>query len=104
MPKKMINRTDIAREVAQRTGFYIKDVEQILAERDTVIIDALQSGVTKIKEHKLYQIEVETKPAKKNAWNGLDKVYFSIPEKKIIKFKPLVAVEEVIDSLNKKET
>lgn len=96
--KKTLNRRELARLVSQRTGFTIEDVETVLTEEDYVITEAIKQGVD-IKKHKLFKIEIETKKEKK-AWDGINERHFIIPEKKIIKIKPLSAMIKAINELN----
>lgn len=96
-----MNRRDLARVISQRTGYTIADVEEVLKEEDLVIADAISQGV-EVKKGKLMKYEIKTKEAKR-AWDGFAKTYYEIPEKKIVKLKPLSAMTEAIDALNEKE-
>ena len=96
------NRRDIARKISENTGYYIQDVEEILSAETDAISDLLGEGYTKVKNHKFMQIEVIERKGKK-AWDGLNKEYFHLPNRKAIKFKPLKELEEVIDRLNEEE-
>lgn len=96
------NRRDIARKISENTGYYIQDVEEILSAETDAISDLLEEGYTKVKNHKFLQIEVIERKGKK-AWDGLNKEYFHLPNRKAIKFKPLKELEEVIERLNEEE-
>ncbi|BAO09297.1 hypothetical protein [Staphylococcus phage S25-3] len=96
------NRRDIARKISENTGYYIQDVEEILSAETNAISDLLEEGYTKVKNHKFMQIEVIERKGKK-AWDGLNKEYFHLPNRKAIKFKPLKELEEVIYRLNEEE-
>ncbi|QKV30684.1 putative DNA binding protein [Staphylococcus phage ESa1] len=96
------NRRDIARKISENTGYYIQDVEEILSAETDAISDLLEEGYTKVKNHKFMQIEVIERKGKK-AWDGLNKEYFHLSNRKAIKFKPLKELEEVIDRLNEEE-
>lgn len=96
------NRRDIARKISENTGYYIQDVEEILSAETDAISALLEEGYTKVKNHKFMQIEVIEREGKK-AWDGLNKEYFHLPNRKAIKFKPLKELEEVIERLNEEE-
>ncbi|WBF81298.1 hypothetical protein FMLHJGGC_00247 [Staphylococcus phage BSwM-KMM1] len=96
------NRRDIARKISENTGYYIQDVEEILSAETDAISTLLEEGYTKVKNHKFMQIEVIERKGKK-AWDGLNKEYFHLPNRKAIKFKPLKELEEVIERLNEEE-
>ena len=97
---KSANRKDLARRISNKTGYFIKDIEEILESEEDVISDLVKEGYTKIKHHKLYQIEIKTR-ASKQAYDGLNKRYFILPERQYIEFKPLVQLENAINYLNK---
>lgn len=94
-----VNRRDIARRISDNTGYFIKDIEDILDAEAEAIEELLLEGHTKIKNHKFLQIEVVTRPPKK-AWNGLAKEYYMLPEKQILKFKPLSQLDKIEKELN----
>ena len=96
------NRRDIARKISENTGYYIQDVEEILSAETEAISALLEEWYTKVKNHKFMQIEVIERKGKK-AWDGLNKEYFHLPNRKAIKFKPLKELEEVIERLNEEE-
>ncbi|WRW34726.1 DNA binding protein [Staphylococcus phage CF5] len=96
------NRRDIARKISENTGYYIQDVEEILQAETEAISELIDEGYTKIKNHKYMQLEVIERKGKK-AWDGLNKEYFMLPNRKVIKFKPLKDLEEVIKNLNKED-
>lgn len=98
----MANRKDIARMISNKTGYYMQDIEEILNAESEVIYQLLRDGEMKIKNHKFYQLEVEIREPKK-AWDGLNKRYFEIPEKKYIKFRPMSELENVINEINEEE-
>lgn len=93
-----VNRKDIARRISEETGYYIQDIEEILEAESKAIVDFIDEGQEKIKNHKLYQIEVIEKPEKR-AWNGLDKKYYTIPSKKVLKIKTMKYLEEANERL-----
>lgn len=101
MSKKAVNRQELAKYVSQVTGFTQKDVLEVLAAEDEVIAELISEGYP-IKKHKLFKIDIETKPEKR-AYDGLNEKYFTIPEKKIIKMKPLSTLKKAIDKLNEDE-
>lgn len=95
----MINRQDLARKISDKTGYYIQDIVDILEAEEESIVEAIKEGHTKIKRHKLYQLEVKVRPSKK-AYDGFNKEYFDLPERKYIDFKPLVQLEKLINDIN----
>ena len=99
MSKRTLNRRDIARVISDATGFTIADIEEVLNAEEQAIAEAIAQGYS-VKKHKLFRLDVETKAAKPHAYNGFAKEYYSIPEKKIVKFKPLKQLEDAIDKMN----
>lgn len=95
----MANRREIARRISKKTGYYVQDILTILESEDECILDLLSEGYTKIKHHKLYQLEVKTRP-KKRAYDGFNKTHFDLPERKYIDFKPLIDLENKILEIN----
>lgn len=98
MSKKAVNRRELAKYVAQVTGFTQKDVLEVLSAEDDVIAELISQGYS-IKKHKLFKIDIEDKPEKR-AYDGLNERYFTIPEKKIVKMKPLSGLNRALDKLN----
>lgn len=98
---KSVNRKELARYIARATGYTIKDVTEVLKVEDEVIATLISEGY-EIKKHKLFKLGIETKKEKR-AYDGLNKVYYTIPEKKILKMKPLSELQQAIDSLNDRE-
>lgn len=98
---KQANRQDIARQISRVTGFTIKDVLEVLKVEDEVVSSLVEKGY-EVKKHKLFKLTIETKKEKK-AWDGLNKRYYTIPSKKVIKIKPLSQLQQAIDSLNASE-
>lgn len=97
---EQVNRRDLAKIISNVTGFTIKDVEEVLAVEDEVICELISEGI-EIKKHKSWKIEIETRKAKQG-WDGFSNKPIYIPEKQIIKFKPLSDLKEAIDKLNRK--
>lgn len=94
------NRKDIARKISETTGYYMKDIEEILDAEAEAITELLEEGYTKVKNHKFMQIEVVERDSKK-AWNGLKKEYYTLPSKKVLKLKPLKQLEQAEENINK---
>lgn len=99
-PKQMY-RKDLINIMAKETGYTIDTIKYILNVRDEVIINALEQGVS-FKDLKMMQMKIENQKPKR-AWDGLNKVYYPIPEKKVLKFKPLSEVIRAISTLNEEE-
>lgn len=47
-----VNRKDIARRISEETGYYIQDIEEILEAESKAIVDFIDEGQEKIKNHK----------------------------------------------------
>lgn len=89
------NREDLARQIkAKRPDLKIRDIKDIIALQEDVIVESLKQGVD-VKPHKLIIYSLETKPAKR-AYDGLHKRYFDIPEKTIVKVKFLKKLKEAL--------
>lgn len=99
MVKQTANRKDIARKISEATGYYIKDIEEILEAESQAITELIEEGYPKVKNHKFMQIEVIERNSKK-AWNGLKKEYYNLPSKKVLKLKPLTQLEKVEETIN----
>lgn len=99
--RKQANRQDIARQISRITGFSIKDLTEVLRVEDEVISALVEAGY-EVKKHKLFKISLEVKKEKR-AFDGLNKRYYTIPEKKVLKLKPLSQLQDAIDNLNDKE-
>lgn len=93
-----LNRKEIARLIARDTGYRISDIETIMDSENRVITSAISQGHP-VKNHKLYKLDIHTKPAKK-AWDGLRGKYFNQPEKQVVKFVPLVELERAMKELD----
>lgn len=100
MSKKELNRADIARLIAADTGYTITDILNVMASENNVIAQAIAEGYS-IKNHKLFKLEIETKPEKR-AYDGFRKEYFTVPEKQILKLKHLSQLEKALEELNAK--
>ena len=98
----MLNRRDIARLISRETGFKISDIEEILAWEGTIISSAISQGVS-VKNHKLWKLDVHKKPPKEKAWDGLNKRYFTQPEKFVVKYVQLSAMDEAIEQYNQSQ-
>lgn len=102
MSKQTLNRKDIARLISRETGFRISDIEKILSWEGRVITSAISQGYS-IKNHKLLKLEVNKKASKEKAWDGLNKRYFVQPEKFVIKYVQLSALDEAIEEYNQSQ-
>ncbi len=99
MNDKVKNRKDVIKEVAYQLGYTYKDVEEILLMEDQVKQAMLQSGYS-IKEGKNWKLKIETKK-EKIGWDGINKKHFTIPEKKVLTFIPLINTKKSMELLNK---
>lgn len=89
----MLNREDIARRIAYKGGYGVGDMDEVLKLLEDVIVEAAEQGED-IKLGKLLKINIVDVPAKR-AYNGLDKVYFDRPAKRIPKIKLLSRLTEI---------
>lgn len=101
MSKGTLNRKDIARVISDATGFTITDIEEVLQAEEEAIAEALRQGYS-VKKHKLLRLDLERRPAKK-AYNGFSKEYYDIPEKQVVKVKPLKQLTDAINALNEED-
>ena len=95
----MINRKDLARRISDKTGYFIRDIEEILEAEEDSIAEFISEGNKKIKHHKLFQLEIKTRPSK-TAYDGFNKEYFELPERKYIEFRPLTQLEKAMEDIN----
>lgn len=96
----MINRDEIVSHISDLTGFTKKDILQVLEAEAIVMEQAIRQGVG-IKNHKLFKIELEKKE-ERTAWDGLNEREFIIPEKYVLKYKPLSRIVNSLDIYNEK--
>lgn len=100
MSKKVImNQKDIARAISRRSGFTVADIEAVLKYENEVINEAISQGVS-VKNLKNWKLDVQKKPQKR-AYDGLGKKYFLQPAKYVVKFVPLTALKDAINTYNK---
>lgn len=97
---KELNLDDIVREASYLTGFTQKDIKQVADAMNTVSEQAIAQGYS-IKNHKLFKITLETKEGY-TAYNGFNDKYYDIPDKQVVKFKPLTRIEGALEELNNK--
>lgn len=99
--RQEINQEDIIRSIAYATGFTQKDIRKILRVEEEVIATALTQGLS-VKNHKLYKLALEDKESY-TGYDGLNKKYYTVEGKKVLKFKPLVMLDDSMEELNKEE-
>lgn len=98
---KNINRRELAKHISEATGFTMKDILEVLSAEDNIIAELISQGYN-IKRHKLWKLNLDTKKEKR-AYNGLEKEYYIIPEKKILKFKALSQLTQAVENYNNKD-
>lgn len=96
--KTYINRDKLASMVSTHTGYTKDAVIEIMAVEDLITAELLAKGYS-IKRHKLFRLDVETR-AEKNAYNGIDKKHFTLPQKEYVKFIPLIGIKNALNELN----
>lgn len=89
----MVNREELARRIAERTGYTIGDIEDVLKEYEDVFVDALLDG-EEVKHGKLFKVWLHEVPEKK-AWDGLNKRYFIREAKQVPKMKLLSKLTDI---------
>jgi nucleoid DNA-binding protein len=93
MENNIVNIKELARRVAYRGGYTIKDTENVLNLYSDVLVEALEAGEL-VKHGNLFKLSMEIKAAKR-AWNGLAKEYYTIPAKKIPKMQLLSGIKSI---------
>lgn len=88
-----VNRKEIAKRINLRNGYQIGQIEEVLKDLEDVIVEALENGED-VKLGKLLKLYLQEVPQKK-AYDGLNRVYFNRPAKRVPKFKPLKRLEEI---------
>lgn len=94
----LVNIRDLARAVSDSTGFTIQDVEKVIRLTEEAIADGIRKGYD-VKLHKNYKLEVHKRPSKR-IYDGLHKTYKELPERYVVKLKPLSMLTKAIDDLN----
>lgn len=87
----IVNRREIARRIANRKGYRVGDIDEILLDYEEIVVEAIQNG-EEVKHGKLYKLGLQKLPEKK-AYDGLNKRYFIRPAKLVPKFKPLAKLD-----------
>lgn len=89
----VVNRKELARRTAHIGNYDIGGVEDVIKHLEDVIIAALEKGEN-VKFGKVCKWDIEEVPEKR-AYDGLNKKYFTIPAKRIPKYKPLKRVTDI---------
>jgi len=100
MSKKQLNRSDIASQISMLTGFTKKDILEVLENEGIVYEEAIKQGYS-IKNHKLFKLILE-REEERDAYDGLNKRYFKLPERNVLKMKSLSRLDDSLNELNKK--
>lgn len=93
-----LNREDIITNISYATGYTKKSIREILETQDSVFEEAIRQGYN-IKNHKLFKLELKHQDESKG-WDGLQKRYYTIPEKELLKFKPLSRLTRALEERN----
>lgn len=96
--KETRNRNDLIRSIAYNTGYSQKSIEEILEAESLIICEYIKQGLS-FKNHKLYKLDIVTKEGYR-AYNGLNKEYYEVADKKVVKFKPLSRLEKAQKEVN----
>ncbi|QIA28544.1 putative DNA binding protein [Phage f2b1] len=97
----LINREELARQIALRGSYKIRDVDEVIKLLEEVIADAVEEGHT-VKIGKLLQIYLDELP-RKEAYDGLNKRYFIREAKKVPKVQLLKRLKDIEVPVNKEE-
>lgn len=89
----LVNIDEISRRISHMTGYKKGDVQEILNLYSEVVEDALDYGET-VKHGSLFQLEPTIK-ASRTAHDGINKRNYTLPERKVIKFKKFKVLREV---------
>lgn len=89
----IVNRKEIAKRINLQTGYQIGQIEEVLKALEDVSVEALENGED-VKLGKLFKLFLQEVP-EKEAWDGLNKKYFTRPAKRVPKFKPLKRLEDI---------
>lgn len=92
------NRNDLIRSISYNTGYSQKSIEEILEAEALIICEYIKQGLS-FKNHKLYKLDIVTKEGYR-AYNGLNKEYYDVEDKKVVKFKPLSRLEKAQKEVN----
>lgn len=98
--KKTVNREDMVRIVAEDTGYTQEVVREILTSESMAKIELISQGYT-YKDLMLGRFDIMKRPAKLNAWDGVNKRRYDIPEQYVIRYKPLKDTNDALKILNK---
>lgn len=98
--KTVVNRTEVVRAVAEYTGYTQEVVREILSAKDKAVAQFLSEGYS-VKEHKLFRLDLVVRPEKKNAYDGVNKKNYVIPEQVVVKLRPLKGLKDALEELNK---
>jgi hypothetical protein len=97
----LVNRKEQARRIAHLGGYKIEDVENVLKLQEFVIAQALKNGES-VKQGDMYKILLEFLP-EKQAYDGINKKYFTREAKYVPKIKPLALLKNISISADPEE-
>lgn len=86
----MINTHSLARSVSKKTGLKVSESDKAIRALYETILAELDAGEV-VKLGALLKIELETRPARQ-AWDGINKRAYVIPDKRKLKVKNLTEV------------
>lgn len=101
MTKKELDFKDLIDNVSHHTGYQKKDVEVIIRAFNDVLESAIGQGYG-VKNHKLFRIEV-VQEQEREAWDGINKKYYTLPDRYAVRYKTLSRIQKSIDELNDKQ-
>lgn len=97
---KPINRDGIASIVSDYTGYTKEVIIEILKAKDLAITTLISEGYS-VKDHKMLRYDVTHQEERPKAFDGINKVYYTIPAKKIVTLVPLADLKNALNKLNK---
>jgi nucleoid DNA-binding protein len=90
---ELVNRKELARRIARRGGYEVGEIENVLKLYEDIIEEALNNN-EEIKQGKLFKLFLQKLP-EKEAWDGLNKKYFTRPAKQVPKVHLLKRLTDI---------
>lgn len=90
---KVVNRKELSRRIARKGGYEVGEIENVMKLYEDVIVEALENG-EEVKQGKTFKLFLQELP-KKEAWDGLNKRYFTRPAKKVPKASMLTRLTNI---------
>lgn len=98
--KKVVNREDMIGIISEDTGYTKEVIREILTSESNAKLELIAKGYS-YKDLKLGRFDIKLRPEKVNAWDGVNKRRYTIPEQYVIRYEPLKETKDALDILNK---